>query len=101
MQTYDEQAHGLNSGRTSQTSNNASFATAEDLWIGEEGSGSPNYAYQHTQMLHTPSPQMDWFDAQQSHSHLPSQVDEDDRSTIVGDSPRGSVSTTWEGGRAV
>jgi phospholipid-translocating ATPase len=97
MQSYEEQARGYSSGRTSQTSNSTSFATAEDFWIGEEGASSPNYAYQHTQMLHTPSPQLDWFDAQQSQP----QADEDDRSTIVADSRRGSVSDTWEGGQAM
>lgn len=102
MQTYEEQqAHLYSSGRASQTSNHTSFATAEDFWIGEEGASSPNYAYQHAQMLHTPSPQLDWFSAQQSQPHMASQGDEDDRSTIVADSRRGSVSATWEGGRAV
>jgi phospholipid-translocating ATPase len=101
MQTYEEQGHMFSgSGRTSQTSN-TSFATAEDFWIGEEGASSPNYAYQHTQMLHTPSPQLDWFDGQQPQPHVASQADEDDRSTIVGDSRRGSVSAAWEGGRAM
>jgi len=89
MQTYEEPA-GYSSGRISQISNNTSFATAEDFWIGEEGVSSPNYAYQHTQMLH--SPQLDWFDAQSQ--------PEDDQATIVADSRRGSVST-WEGARAV
>ena len=109
MQTYEEQAHGYSSGRNSQISNitsntvsNTSFATAEDLWIGEEGVSGPNYAYQHTQMLHTtPSPRLDWFDVQPSQTHVASQADEDDRSTIVAGSRRGSVSTAWEGGRAV
>lgn len=97
MQSYEEQAHGYSSGRTSQTSNSTSFATAEDFWIPEEGASSPNYAYQHTQMLHTPSQQLDWFVVEQSQS----QADEDDRSTIVADSRRGSVSATWEGGQAI
>ena len=103
-QAYEEQSRGHSSGRTSRASNitsSASFATAEDFWIGEEGVSGPNYAYQHTQMLHTPPSQLDWFGVQQSHPHVASQADEDDRSTIVADSRRGSVSTTWEGGRAV
>jgi hypothetical protein len=96
MQSYEEQARGYSSERTSQTS----FATAEDFWIGEEGASSPNYAYQHTQMLHTPpQQQLDWFDGQPSSQP---QVDDDDRSTIVGDSRRGSLTAvTWEGGRAM
>ena len=106
MQTYDEQAHGYSSGRVSQNSHTTSFATADDFWIDEEGGGSssgPNYAYQHAQMLHTPSPQPDWFDADSSESHhVVLQGDEDDRSTIVADSRRGSMeSPTWEGARAV
>ena len=104
MQTYEEHTHGHSSGRTSQTSNASSFATADDFWIDEEGASSPNYAYQHTQMLSTPSPQPDWFDAQPSQPHVASQADhdEDDRSTIVADSRRGSVETpSWEGARAV
>ena len=106
MQTYDEHAHGgYSSGRVSQNSHTTSFATADDFWIDEEGSSSPNYAYQHAQMLSTtPSPQPDWFDAQSSQRHLASQADhdEDDRSTIVADSRRGSMeSPTWEGARAV
>jgi len=57
-------------------------------------------------MLSTPSPQPDWFDAESSESHLgSSRVDhdeDDDRSTIVADSRRGSMeSSTWEGARAV
>ena len=104
MQTYEEHAQGYGSGRTSQTSHTSSFATADDFWIDEEGASSPNYAHQHTQMLSTPSPQLDWFDAQASQAHVASQADhdEDDRSTIVADSRRGSVeSPTWEGARAV
>ena len=103
MQTYDEHVHGSNSGRTSQYSN-TSFATADDFWIDEEGASGPNYAHQHSQMLSTPSPQPDWFDAQSSQPHLAPQTDndEDDRSTIVAESRRGSMeSPTWEGGRAV
>ena len=101
MQAYDEQAYGYSSGRTSQTS---SFATAEDFWNGEEGASGPNYATQHTQMLSTPSPQLEWFDAESSQAHVASQADhdEDDRSTIVADSRRGSMeSPTWEGGLAM
>jgi hypothetical protein len=101
MQTYDERVYGPGSERISQTSQSSSFATADDFWTGEEGVGSPDYAHQHKQMLHMPPPQPDLFDAQSSRPHVASQADEDDRSTIVADSPRGSVSLSWEGGRAV
>ena len=96
MQTYDENIYDDGSG-TSQTSQ-ASFATADDFWAGEEGVSSPDYAYrQHTPMLHTPPPQPD---PPSSGPHVALQGDEDDRSTIVADSRRGSVSS-WEGGLAL
>ena len=98
MQTYDEQVHGSGQAR------HASFASSDDFWTDEEGGGGgPDYAYQHTQMLrtHTPPPQTDLFDVQSPRSHMASQDDEDDRSTVVADSRRGSLSTTWEGGRAL
>lgn len=98
MQAYDEQAYGLGSARSASET---SFATADDFWPGEKGDTSPNYAYQHTQMLHTPQ-QLDFVTQPQLQSHATSQADNDDRSTIVGDSRRGSTaSSAWEGGRAV
>ena len=90
MQTY-EPVYGHDTERTSPASQ-ASFATADDLWTGEEGVSGPDYAYQHTQMLHMP-PSQHLLDAQSSQPHVVSQADEDDRSTIVAD--------VWEGARAV
>jgi phospholipid-translocating ATPase len=95
MQTY-EPVYGHETERNSQASY-ASFATADDLWTGEEGVSSPDYAYQHRQMLHTMPP----LQQESSQPHVVSQADEDDRSTIVADSRRGSVSTVWEGARAL
>ena len=87
MRTYEERVYGP--GRP----------VGEDSHAGEEGISSPNYAFQHTQMVHTPPPQPDFFITQPVRSHVTSQADEDDRSTIVADSRRGSP--TWEVGRAL
>ena len=89
MQTYD------GSSRPNSEASHPSFATADDFWSGDDDDvvvRHPSFTYK----PRTPPPQ-----PVGPQPHVTSQVnDEDDRSTVVAGSRRGSVDT-WEGGRAM